>query len=379
MAVASVGEQGATARDLRKERQRRVIVRMLVGVVLPTLIAVVYYGVVAAPEYESLSAFTVRSADGGGGVGLELFIASVPGSSAGRDAILVQEFILSRDMLAKLEEEHGFVAHYSEHGDFVSRLSADANFEERFAYYRDHVRVEHDSQSGVITLAVRGYSARQAQAFNQAMVSAGEAMVNELNERSRADRIDLARREMAAGEARLTTARRALVEFQAQHDEINPMESAAALLTVRSELEGELASARAELSALRHTLQPSAPEVVALRRRVSALQSQINAQSARLSNGDTGLAATIAAFEPLIVEKEFAQRAYQSALTALELARVEADRQHRYVVTIASPSAPDAPTHPNGVRGVITVTALCFALLGVGSLLLASVREHANL
>lgn len=379
MSVANVGEKAATARDLRKRRQRRTVLRLGVGVVLPTLLAIIYYGVIAAPQFESVSAFTVRSADGGGGMGLEFFIASVPGSSAGADAMLAQEYILSRDMLAKLESDNDFVAHYRDHGDFVSRLAADADAEERFEYYSEHVSVEHDSTSGVITLAVRGYSAAKAAELNEAMLRAAEALVNELNERSRRDRIDLAQRQLAAEETRLVAARAALVAFQAEHDEINPLESAAAVLTVRSQLEGELASARAELIALRRTLQPNAPEVLSLRGRITALQAQVDSQTARLSNGETGFAATIAAFEPLMVEKEFAQQAYQSALAALEMARVEADRQNRYVVSVARPSVPDAPTHPDEVRGVLTVTVICFMLLGVGSLLLASVREHANL
>src|SRR5690606_10995719 len=133
----------------------------------------------------------------------------------------------------------------------------------------------------------------------------------------------------------------------AQHDEINPLESAAAVLAVRNQLEGELASALAELVALRRVLQPNAPEVVALRTRIAALQNQVDNQTARLSNGETGFAATIASFEPLMVEKEFAQHAYQSALAALEMARIEADRQNRYVVTVARPSVPDAATHPD--------------------------------
>lgn len=379
MSVANVGEKAATARDLRKRRQRRTVLRLGVGVVLPTLLAAVYYGLIAAPEFESISAFTVRSADGGGGMGLEFFIASVPGSSAGADAMLAQEYILSRDMLAKLESDNDFVAHYRDHGDFASRLGSDADAEERFEYYSEHVSVEHDSTSGVITLAVRAYSAAKAAELNEAMLRAAEALVNELNERSRRDRIDLAQRQLAAEETRLVAARAALVAFQAEHDEINPLESAAAVLTVRSQLEGELASARAELIALRRTLQPNAPEVLSLRGRITALQAQVDSQTARLSNGETGFAATIAAFEPLMVEKEFAQQAYQSALAALEMARVEADRQNRYVVSVARPSVPDAPTHPDEVRGVLTVTVICFMLLGVGSLLLASVREHANL
>ena len=249
MSVANVGQTAATARDLRKARQRRTVVRLALGVVLPTALALVYYGVIAAPQYESVSTFTVRSADGGGGMGLEFFIASVPGSSAGADAMLAQSFILSRDMLAKLEAENDFATHYRDHGDFLSRLGADADTEARFDYYKRHVHVEHDSTSGVITLSVRAYSAANAAELNAAMLTAAEQLVNDLNTRSRADRIALAQQELTTVEARLTAARAALVAFQAQHDEINPLQSAAAVLAVRNQLEGELASARAELVA----------------------------------------------------------------------------------------------------------------------------------
>ena len=80
-----------------------------------------------------------------------------------------------------------------------------------------------------------------------------------------------------------------------------------------------------------------------------------------------------------MVEKTFAERAYQSALTSLELARVEADRQHLYLVQIAPPSQPDEATHPRSGHGILSAFAVSFAFLSIASLLLASVREHANL
>jgi capsule polysaccharide export protein KpsE/RkpR len=46
---------------------------------------------------------------------------------------------------------------------------------------------------------------------------------------------------------------------------------------------------------------------------------------------------------------------------------------------IARPSEPDEATHPRVWIAVLTVFVLSFALLGIGTLLLASVREHANL
>src|SRR5690606_3552031 len=110
-----------------------------------------------------------------------------------------------------------------------------------------------------------------------------------------------------------------------------------------------------------------APQVVEQRRRVAALQRQIDEQSRRLSGADgEGLGDTIASFEPVVIEKEFAQRAYESALTSLELARVDAARQHRYLVRIAGPSRPEDPAYPRFWYAVLTVLALSFALLGIG-------------
>ncbi|HJL47558.1 MAG TPA: hypothetical protein RMG45_17020, partial [Polyangiaceae bacterium LLY-WYZ-15_(1-7)] len=77
-------------------------------------------------------------------------------------------------------------------------------------------------------------------------------------------------------------------------------------------------------------------------------------------------------------EKEFAERAYASAVTSLEMARVEAARQHRYLATISGPSRSDEPSHPNVLWSILTVLVLSFAGLGIGTLLVASVREHAN-
>ena len=380
MAVTGVGEKGRSAAEIRKAKQRALVVRLVVAVVLPTVLSIVYYAFIASDEYESVASFTIRSAEGGGGpAGFELFIAAVPGSSGGRDAMLVEAFVESREMFEKLRAETDWSEHYQKEGDPFSRLAEDADSEEAFEYYRDHVKVEFDSTSGIVELTIRAYSAEKAQAFAQAIVAASEEMVNQLNVRARADRMELAQREIARAEERLRAARAALIAFQAETDEINPLEAATAIFQVRSQLEAELASARAELTALRYTHTANSPEIQAARRRIIALERQIENQSDRLSNGDEGLSTRIAAFEPLIVEKEFAQRAFQSALTALELARVESDRQHLYVIAIASPSAPDAATHPDEVRGVLTVAAYCFALLGVGSLLLASVREHANI
>lgn len=368
-----------TVRELRKLRARRLARRLGLGVVLPTLLASLYYGVLVTPQYESISSFTVQAADGPSAPQLELIFASVPGN-AGRDAQLVQEHVLSRDMLHYLVEEHGFVEHYAASDvDFVSRLDGSAGSEELHDYYLEHVQVDYDNASGLLKLRVLAFDAESARRFSQAILDKSEAMVNALSARARDDRTALAQEELERAEVRLGEARAALTEAQSAGEELDPVQSAAAIYEVRGQLEAQLASARAELSALRATAPTASPDVVAQQRRVSALQRQLGEQNERLA-GESGasLRAAISHFEPLMVEKEFAERAYASALTSLEMARVDAARQHRYLVTLAGPSEPSDATHPDVLWSILTFLVLCLAVLGIGTLLVASVREHAN-
>ena len=373
----------ATVKQLRRMRTKRIALRLFIAVGLPTLAAALWYGVFVTPRYESVTTFTIQSADGPRVSGALQMLMSNVGGSASRDVMLVQEFVRSRDMLHLLIDEHDYVAVYArQDADFVSRLGTDAGFEEVYGYYLEHVSVDHDSASGVLTLRVQAFDREAAQALGQAILDASEQMVNRLSESARSDRIELAQAELERTETRLARARQALLRLQAEHGDLNPRASAAAILEVRSRIEGELAIARANVSTLSATSPRTSPEVTAARRRVTALQRQVDEQNARLTTAggsdEEGISADLAAFEPVVIEKEFAQRAYQSALTALELARVDASRQHRYLVRISGPSQPDEPAFPNFWYSVLTVLVLSFALLGVGTMLIASVREHAN-
>jgi len=370
----------ATVKELRKMRTRRIVTRLALAVGLPTLLAALWYGVFVTPRYQSVTTFTIQSADGAPiGGALQMLMSSVPGT-AGRDVMLVQEYVRSRDMLRLLIAEHDYVAVYStQDADFVSRLGSDDGFEAIYEYYLEHVSIDHDSASGVLTLRVQAFDNAAAHAIGQAILNASEQMVNRLSEAARTDRIQLSQAEMERAETRLSAARQQLRQLQAEHGDLNPRASAEAVLEIRSRIEGELAIARADLSTLRATSPRTSPEVTAARRRVSALQTQVDEQSARLTSGDDeGISSELAAFEPVMIEKEFAQRAYESALTSLELARVDASRQHRYLVRISGPSRPDQPAFPNFWYSILTVLVISFSLLGVGTMLIASVREHAN-
>lgn len=369
-------------KELRQARARRLAVRFGMFVGLPTLLAALYFGFVASDQFESISPFTVQSAEGHASFGLESLVGVVPGAGNSRDALSVREYILSRDVLLRLDREHGLLTHFKDPNvDFWARLPEDATIEEAFEYYLDMVEVHYDTMSSVLTLRVKAFSADKAQEFAQAILAYSEEMVNDLAERARIDSVAFAERQVMKAEQRLTKAREALLELQGEGAELNPEQSATATLTIRSELQGELAKARTELSQARAFMRGDAPKVIALTQKVNSLVRQIDRQNKSLLEPKDGesMPATLAKFEKTMLEKEFAQATYATALGALEVAHAEAGRQHRYLATIAQPSLPDESTYPRRIYGTVTVFAIALALFAMLSLLIAAVREHARL
>ena len=72
----------------------------------------------------------------------------------------------------------------------------------------------------------------------------------------------------------------------------------------------------------------------------------------------------------------FAQKAYESSLESLEAARVEANRQSRYLEAFVRPILPDSPVYPNRPLSVMIVTLCALAAWLISMLIYASVKEH---
>jgi capsular polysaccharide transport system permease protein len=371
----------AHAREVRRARSRRLARRLGLFVVLPTLIAGIYYGLVASPQFESYAIVTVQSSEARPTFGMEGLLAGMA-SGTGHDALAVRDYTLSRDMLSLLDARSGFVAHYKDpRQDFLSRLAASATFEDAYEYFGNKIHADYDQTLGSVTLRVRAFSAEKAWELSKTILSSSEEMVNRLSARQRHDRTRYAEGELKLAEGRLQKARRDIVALQQEHKDLSPLQTAGAAITIRTQLEAELAKARAELMQLKSFMNDGAPQVLAATEKVKSIAAQVAGESNRMVDPKkpNGLSEALADFEAATVEKEFAEKAYASALAALELSRADADRQHRYLAVIAAPSKPDEATYPHRARSVLAIFILSFLLMGIVSLLTAAVREHARL
>jgi capsular polysaccharide transport system permease protein len=354
----------------------------LITTAIPTLLAVLYFGLIAADIYISESRFVVRSPEKQTTSPLGLILKGAGISRAQDDAFVVQDYVVSRDAMITLEKELNIKAAYSRpHGDFLSRfpgLDWDDSLENFYRYYQKVVGVQLDAASSIATLSVHAFSAEQAQKINQRLLEHAEELVNRLNKRAQENMIRFAEAEVAKAEAKAKQAALALADYRNRKNVINPEQQAAIPLQQAAKLQEELIATKSQIAQLER-LTPNNPQLPVLRQQAQMLESEIAKISATVAGGgNQSLAGKAAEFQRLALEKEFADKMLASAMSSLELARNEAQRQQLYLERISAPSLPDAAMEPRRVRSVIAVFLLGLVLWGVLTLTVAAVREHVD-
>lgn len=351
-------------------------------VLLPTVAVFLYYLLWASPMYVSQTRFAIRSADSSGG-GLDIASALLRSSSStGADVHIVVEYIQSLDIIHDIDKELGVDLHFSDKGhDVFSRLTNNPTQDEQLRYWKWAVIPALDQDTGIITLETKAYSPEMAQKIAAAVLARSEALVNTMNLRAREDAVSLAQSEVQRAEARVRKAQEAMRNFRDAHTLLDPRVTAAGLQGVVTELEGEAVKLRAQLAEAQSFMRSSAPATKALQTRLKAVESQLDQEKQRLAglrSQEGNLNAVVGEYEDLTIEAEFAQKQLVTAMSALESARVHEVAKSRYVVAFQQPTLPDESLYPRPFLFTAYVFIGALLLLGLGSLITASIREHAG-
>ncbi len=354
---------------------------VLLTVALATLFAAFYYAFWASDVYVSESRFVVRSPDRRAQSPLGNLLQSTGFGKTQDDSYTVREYVLSRDALRVLDERHNLKAAYgSKDVDIFSRfagLDGDDSFEALHRYYQDKVQVNTDANSSIVTLTVRAFKAPDAIHANRVLLEQSEELVNRLNERGRQDLIRYAQAEVLQAEKAARAAALNLSSYRNAQNVVDPERQAAVQLQQVAKLQDELVATTTQLSQLQ-AFTPGNPLIPALRNRGDTLREEIARETARVAGGRSSLANKAAGIQQLALEAEFANKQLASALTSLETARNDAQRQQVYLERIAQPSLPDVAQEPRRVRNVIAVVLLGLVAWSILSMLLAGVREHGE-
>lgn len=354
---------------------------LLITTIIPTTLAVLYFGVIASDIFVSESRFVVRSPERQSSSPFGMFLKGAGFSRSQDDSYTVQDFILSRDALRKLVEKLGVKKAYSDHSiDLFSRfggLDWDDSFEALHRYYQRKVDIQLDATSSIATLTVRAFTAEDAQRINQQLLEMSELLVNDLNERGRQDMIHFASSEVTLAENRAKAAASALSGFRNQRSVIDPERQSAIQLQQIAKLQEELITTKAQLIQLTSFTKEN-PQIPALRKRIETLQSEIDNEGNKVAGGGRSLANKAAEYQLFLLERDFADKQLASAMASLEQARNDAVRKQLYLERIVEPSKPDIAMEPRRLRGIVATFLLGLVAWGILSMLVAGIREHQD-
>jgi capsular polysaccharide transport system permease protein len=353
----------------------------LLSVVLPTMLAIIYYGLIASDVYISESHFVVRSSNRQSSIsGLGSFLQVAGLSRSLDDTHTVNDFMLSRDALSQLDEHLGLARSFSSNKvDRISRfggLDWDTSFEALHKYYQKKVAINLDTSSSIAILKVRAFSPETAYQINAMLLSMGEELVNKLNERARQDMIRFAAAEVTKAEAQAKAAGLALASYRTGKAVFDPTLQSRLQLQQVAKLQDELIAGKTQYAQIL-LVSPHNPQLQVLKKRNETLQAEMEAETAKvLASADGSFSKKAVDYERLVLEQTFADKQLTVVLASLEQARNEAQRKQLYLARIVQPHKPDVAVEPRRLHIVLATFALGMITWGVLSIIIAGVREH---
>jgi capsular polysaccharide transport system permease protein len=355
----------------------------MVVVVLPTVIASIYYLFIAAPIYvsEAQIVASVKNSPQGGSAGLGSVLASV-GVSAGQEEIAayeVQNYMLSRNAILELQQKADLLGIVSRpEGDFLYRFPRplqSAKLENFYKAYKRFVSVDYNLQTGLTTIKVRAFRPGDAQGLAEAMVNGAEGWVSKLNDRALADALTQAERQVGEAEAHLVKSQTALTSYRSTERLIDPEKSATASLELLSRLQIQAATLRAQRAAVAAST-PQSPQLPLLGQQIAAFDAQMEQERSRSAGESDSLAPKVATYERLTLERDMAAKSLATAVEGVEAARLDARRQQLFLDRVVNPSLPDKADEPHRFQMIGLIFISCLLAYSILALVIAGLREH---
>ena len=370
-------------RDIARRRRRNLIflvARLSAFVLLPTLLCMFYFAFVATPSYATKSEFIVQQAEASAAAGGGLLGGTSLATS--QDSILVQDFLLSRGALQLLDADHGYRDHFSDPSiDSLQRVAPDASNEDLYKHFTNNVKIGYDPTEGVLRMEVSALTPEMSRIFSEALIGYAEERVDRITERKRADQMRGATETFADAEAKMVAAQDQVLTLQEQMGILDPETETAGVMSQVTALETQLTEKRLQLSQLLDNEQPNQARVAGTEGDIARLEELIGDLRSQLTvveDGTQSLASITARLRMAEVDLETRTTMMQESLQQLEFARIEANRQVRFLSVGVSPVPPDVPTYPRVFENTLIAFFIFGAIYLMTAVTTAILREQVS-
>ncbi len=371
--------------DIARRRRRRLALlaaRLFAFVLVPTFLAGWYFYMIATPMYSVRSEFVIQQAGPNGDGGSMGGLFSGTAFATSQDSIAVQGYLQSREAMGRLDADLGFRTHFQGQGiDQLQRLAADASLEAAYKVYKKFLKISFDTTEGVIRMDVIAADPQIAAGWSKQLISYAEEQVDHLTQRLRADQMRDAQTGYDAAQAALTASQRRLIELQERFKMISSETEVGLIVAQISGLENQITQERLSLAQMESNAEPNQARMDPIKRRIATLEAQVAELRARMTETNPGESSLAEIQGELLIaqaDMQTRQMMLTQALQSMEVARVEANRQVRYLSLSVSPIPPDEPTFPRAFENTLVTLLIMLGIYLMVSMTAAILREQVS-
>ncbi|MFK7876862.1 MAG: capsule biosynthesis protein [Paracoccaceae bacterium] len=377
-------EISAIQKDIARRRRKKVgllFTRLAFFVMMPTFLAGWYFYVIATPMFATDSEFLILQNEGGGGSGALGGLLPTQFATS-QDSIAVQSYLTSKDAMLRLENDAGFKSHFKQDWiDPVQRLDPDASIEDAYKLYQKNVKIGFDPTEGVIRMEVAAADPLVSQAFSEALISYAEQRVNQLSVQKRSDQMSDAEAALEKAEADRREAQAQLVQLQIEGATLDPEAVIAALRSQITEISAMITNKEIELDTLQANTRPNQAKVAGVLSTLTILKKrrdELEGEMTDVSQGENSLAQLSINIQMAQADLATRDMMLQSSLQQVEQARVEANRQVRYLTVAVRPVAPQEAAYPRAFENTILAFLIFAGIYLMISLTASILREQVT-
>lgn len=346
---------------------------------LSSLLVVIYWSFIASDIYISKANVVMETPNVSIGESVSFQSLLSGSSNKNTDMLMLKEYILSVDMMKKVDEEFSFKQHYSNKSiDFFSRLrSGSESIEELHEYYKKRISVDLDEYSQVLRIEVEAFEPKYAFKIAEFILSNGEKKINSLGQVLAEEQVEFLEKQVFKLNKKMENSRSELLAYQNIHGLISPVGTINSINTIIVGLESELSNLETELKALKTYQSSKSSSVISLKTRISALKEQIKLEKNKIvKDNENSLNFISSEYQTLELTFNFSRDTYGAALVALESTRIESIRKLKQLYVLQTPTFPEYPTKPMRVYNSLMYILVVLLLYFIVQMLHMIIKDH---
>jgi capsular polysaccharide transport system permease protein len=333
-------------------------------VVVPNLVCIIYFLLVASPVYVSTASLLVYKPVQAS-ESLTSMLSGAGGGSSTEGAYIVKDCVGSWDEYRNVANTINLPEHFGQ-GDFISRFGGLSTLFRKndvtlWHYYQNRVNAAIDQNSGIVSLSVEGYSSALAATIAKKILEDAVRHIDEMNQQQEADYIKNAVDRRTSIEVKLKSDVATLAAYRTSTGMHDPSKLYISNLALLNSLNEQKTRMSAQYDAISKAT-PNNPVAKNLMSAIAAVQSKISSTE---SDGKT-LSRQAARYDELTVARDNDISLLHEVETAVEQAQLNAMKNKYYLNLISAPSSPNSPELPRRlewIAGVLLATLVLWGLL----------------